>query len=127
MAVHHKKLTARQALALSALLTHASLKEAAEASGVGERTLFRYLRDAYFAAIYQRARHEQLAQAVATLQIKASEAVNVLLQIATNEQEKATARVAAARAIVDGALKASELENIENRLTALEQTIKEAA
>lgn len=121
-----KKLTARQLLALSALLTHASLKEAAEASGVGDRTLFRYLRDPQFAEIYQRARHEQLAQAVATLQTKASEAVNVLLQIATNEQAKATARVAAARALIDGALRATESETLERRLTALEQRIKAA-
>lgn len=127
MAGPPKKMTARQLTALTALLTYPNLTQAAAASNLGERTLFRYLRDPQFAKLYQRARHDQLAQAIAALQIKASEAVNVLFQIAKDPQGKATARVAAARAIVDGALKASEMENIEGRLAMLEQRVKGAA
>lgn len=123
MAVLAKKVTARQAAALAALLIHPCVADAAEASGLGERTLYRYLQDPQFVACYRRARHRQVEQAVSVMQAAASKAVNVLISIATNPQAKTGARVMAARAVIDGALKETELETLEQRLAELERKI----
>ena len=105
--IHGKPLTARQSKALSALLICPSLAAAATACNIPQRTIYRYLRLAHFAEAYQHARHQQLGQAVAALQTAAGQAVAVLIEIATNADAKSTARVQAARALIEGALRAS--------------------
>lgn len=63
-----------------------------------------------------------MRQAIANLQRASSGAVLALGSIAQNPREKAPARVAAARAILDLAIRAIELEDIDARLRALELT-----
>ena len=117
-------LTARQQKALSSLLTHPTLADAAKASGIAERSLYRYLRAPHFAECYRQARHQQVAQAVSLLQTSADQAVAVLIEIATSPTAKSTARVQAARALVEGALRATEMETLEARITELEQRLE---
>lgn len=113
-------LSASQQKALSCLLTAPSIKAAAEAAGCGERTLHRWLSEEEFGRAYQRARREAVRQAVAKLQQSASGAADALAEIAEDPAEKAPARVAAARAILELSIKAVELEDLEERITALE-------
>jgi len=119
-----KSLTARQAKALSALLTCSSLADAAQASGIPERTLYRYLRTPHFADCYREARGEQVRQAVAQMQRVAEKAAATLEAIMADPMAKPTARVMAARTVLDTALRAVEIENLEARLAAIEAKVE---
>jgi hypothetical protein len=114
-------LTAKQEKALSALLSEPSITKAAEKIGVNESTLRRWLGEAAFDAAYRQARREAVGQAISRLQQVATHAVTVLLQVMADPKTPASVRVAAASKVLDLAIRAIELEDIEARLAALEE------
>jgi hypothetical protein len=87
---------------------------------VNENTLLRWLKDAAFQTTYREARRHVVQQAIAQVQQATSEAVEALRAIMSNGDAPASARVSAAKAVLETALKAVELEDIEQRLQALE-------
>jgi ABC-type transporter Mla MlaB component len=114
-------LTPKQHRALEALLTAPNVKAAAQAAGCGERTLHVWLKeDAAFIAAYQRLRRESVRQATAQLQQVSARAVAVLVEVMENTEVNAQIRVSAAGKVLDMAIRAVELEDIEARLVALE-------
>jgi phage terminase small subunit len=117
---HGQKLTYRQEQAIAGLLTASTLTEAAKHAGISEATLWRWLKREEFQVAYRAARREAVAQAVAQLQQTSGEAVQALRSIMANPAARDGARVTAARAILELALKAVELEDLESRLAALE-------
>src|ERR687885_1177622 len=122
MATVDTKLTPKQDALIAALLTSPTIQDAAKAVGVSETTAHRWLRtDEAFTAAYLKARRAAVGQAIARLQQLSSGAVAVLGQVAADKQAPASARVAAASKILDTAIKAVELEDLEARIAALEQ------
>jgi AcrR family transcriptional regulator len=121
-----KPLNGKQTKALSALLCSATLAEAAKKSNVPERSLYRYLRTPHFADAYREARSKQVQQAICQIQRISTKAAMTLETIMTDPLTKATARVLACRTILHTALQAVELEDLQARLTALEQSAQEA-
>lgn len=113
-------LTRKQDIAISALLSQPTIKEAAAVAKVGESTLWRWLQDKEFHAAYMKARRESVKQSIARLQKYTSAAVDTLHEIMINKSANAFARVSAAKAILDYSLKAVELEDIAERVDALE-------
>lgn len=113
-------LTPKQHKAIAALLAEPTIKAAAEALGIGERTLHTWLSEEAFEREYRRVRREAVRQAVARLQRSAAGAADALAEIAEDPNERAPARVAAARAILELSIRAVELEDLEERITALE-------
>ena len=122
-----ENLTPKQQTAIGCLLTEPSVTAAAAAAGVGERTLHRWLDDTAFAAAYRSARREAVQQAIARVQQTSGPAVTVLYSIATDTNALTSSRVAAASKILDLAIRAVELEDLEQRLAALEAAMKEQA
>ena len=114
------ELTPKQHKTISALLTEPTVGAAADKAGVGERTLYTWLSDPAFRTVYLAARREAVNQAVAQLQRISSEAVAVLQQVMSDESKPASARITAARSVLEYSLKAVELEELEQRLAALE-------
>jgi hypothetical protein len=114
------RLTARQEKALLALLTESSIREAATASQVGERTLYAWLKEPVFAEAYRQARKEAVSRALGRLQQVAAAAVDTLHAVTTDTEAPAPARVNAAKIILELAVKAVELEDLEQRLSAVE-------
>ena len=110
-----------QEQALIALLSESTIAAAAKKAGVGERTLYTWLKEPAFADAYREARREAVRQAVARLQRGSSDAVDALTSIVRNKRMRASTRVAAASKILELAIKAVELEDIEARLAVLEQ------
>src|SRR5436309_12844184 len=86
------RLTARQEKALLALLTEPSVREAAKASRVGERTLYAWLKEPVFAETYRQARREAVSRALGRLQQVASDAVDTLQSVTTDDEVPAPAR-----------------------------------
>ncbi len=115
------KLSPQQSKAITALLTASSIAQAADEVGVTAKTLFKWLADPTFAAAYKAAKREAVGQAIARLQQLSGAAVMVLAQVMADKNTPASSRVAAASEILDTAIKVVELEEIEQRLTALEQ------
>jgi hypothetical protein len=113
-------LTAKQHKAIAVLLAEPTIKAAAAALGVGERTIHTWLGDPTFDEAYRKARRDAVRQAVAQLQRSASGAAATLTTIAESPAAKGSDRVAAARAILDYAIRGVELEDLEARIAALE-------
>jgi hypothetical protein len=120
MAGHGEKRHHKQERAIAALLVAPSVMAAAQQIGVNENTLLRWLKDAAFQTTYRDARRQVVQQAIAQVQQATSEAVATLRAIMSNGDAPASARVSAAKAVLETALKAVELEDIEQRLQALE-------
>ena len=119
------ELDAKQDKALAALLSHPTVPAAAKACGSSEATLFRYLRDDNFTAHYRRARAEVVEHAISQLQRDCSVAAQALREICASQEAPASARVAAAKAILDGAIKAVELQDMAARLEGVEAALAE--
>lgn len=115
------ELTPRQLKALAELLNQPNLRAASVAAAVPERTLYNWLNEPAFETAYRKARREAVRHAVATLQRSAGAAAAALASIAEDAGEKAPARVAAARVVLELAIKAVELEDLAARVAALEE------
>jgi hypothetical protein len=111
----------RQQAALVGLLKSRSVKEAADSSGVSERTLFRFLRDPAFSEHYQRMRRQVVEAAVLRLQADASDAAQVLRDVARDSAAPAAARVSAARLTIELAYKGIEQGDLQQRIGSLEE------
>ena len=111
----------KQEKAITALLTSHTIAQAAKAAGVSERTLFRWLQEEAFQGEYRRARWLAAGQAIAMLQKISSEAARALQDVFNDSEAPASARVSAARAVIELSLKSIEIENLELRITKLER------
>lgn len=113
------KLTPSQYRALAELLVQPSIRKAAEASGVKERTLYTWLKQPDFAEAYRLARREATQQAIARLQQISGHAVMVLYSLMTSST--AAVKLGAVRTVLEFAIKAVEIEDLAARLEALEK------
>lgn len=115
----------KQTRAMLALLEYPTLKEAAAAVGVGETTLWRWSQEPSFKAAYMDARREAVKQSIAHLQRATGEAVTCLRDVMKSAKASDSAKVSAARAVLELALKAVEIEDLAERLAALEKVIEQ--
>jgi hypothetical protein len=122
----HAKFERRHELAIAALLKTTSVSAAAKASGVGERTLRRWLDMPEFQAAYRRARRELISGAVHALLQATSSATDTLIAIMQDADQPATARVSAARTILQMVLRALNDDNVHERLSEMERLLAEA-
>jgi len=113
-------LTPIQERAIIALLSHANIRTAAKAVKVDEATLWRWLQDKDFHTAYMNIRRESVSLAIARLQQASTEAVNTLKAIAKDKEAPASARVIAAKAIIEYSIKAVEIEDLAQRVDELE-------
>ncbi len=105
---------------MAALLTARTIPEAASEAGIGGRTLERWLsEDPAFVAEYRAARRRVVEAAVSQLQNATVEAVDCLTR--NLHCGMPSTEVRAASVILDHALKAVELYELETRLSALEE------
>jgi transposase-like protein len=107
--------------AVAAMLTQRNLEEAARAVGVGTATLLRWQKLPEFQKAFREARRHAYSQSVARLQQGTSAAATILLKTMIEPGTPASVRVRAAEAIFSHAFKAIEIEDIEARVSELEQ------
>jgi hypothetical protein len=87
---------------------------------VSPRTMHRYLADKSFKVEYRVAKARMLDGALNRLRSASLEAVEVLVEISNDVAAASSARVSAAKAILELSLKAGAIEEIEDRLAAME-------
>ena len=122
---HGQKLSRNKERAIAALITNSSIPAAAKAAGIAEATLWRWLKIDAFKKAYRQARSEIVSHAISQLQKGLTRAIDALFEIVENSEAPASARVSAARSIIDTALKSAEMEDLVGRVEALETHIKE--
>lgn len=117
-------LTDKQAAFLPALLSCPTIKEACFSSGISEPTAWRWLNgDAKFREQYRLARRQVVEHVIVRIQTDAASAAKVLREVSDDKEASASARVSAAKTIIELAVKAVEIGDLEARLEALEQHI----
>ena len=120
---HGEKLTRKQEQAIAALLSTPTLKDAAQASGVSEVSLWRWMQLPEFQAQYRTARRQIVERAVSELQAATGEAVETLKRNLHCEQ--ASVEIRAAQIILEQAVKGVELIDLQERVEALEQAAEQ--
>jgi hypothetical protein len=121
MAGHGEKLGRKQEEAIASLLTQRNTEEAARAVGVAQKTLLRWMKLPDFQRAYRQARWAAFGQSIARLQQATSAAASTLLKVMVDPSTPASTRVRAAESVLTHAAKSIEIEDIEARVTALEQ------
>ena len=106
--------------AIQALLVQPTIELAAEASGISRTTLYRFLAQEDFQRLYKQAKSRVLDETIQGLRNASMRAVGVLVEVSNDLNATASARVSAARSIIDLALRAKQIEDIEEKLLELE-------
>jgi hypothetical protein len=121
---HGQKFTRKQEQAIVALLECTTLDMAARRVGIHLTTLKRWLEEPGFQRHYRAARQDVLHGAKTVLLRAGSTAVFTLVNVMQNPEEPATARVSAARCVLDMLLKTFAQDALEARVSELEQLKK---
>jgi CRISPR/Cas system-associated endoribonuclease Cas2 len=117
---HGEKRSRKAEQFIGALLNHPTIEAAAKSVGIGNATAWRWMQDSAFQGQYQKARREIMRHTTARLQEAAQEAVECLRAVQRDGQSE-SARVSAARTILEQAVKAVDLEDLTTRVEALER------
>jgi hypothetical protein len=123
MGLEKAKLTTKQQRAMEALLATPTVLAASEAAGVSKTTIFRWLADPDFSAAYREARGQLLEATLAALQAAGAAAVETLKTVMKDETAQPSARVSAARTVLEMTLRAREVLEVEERLRLLEERL----
>lgn len=118
------KLPAKQETFLASLLSHSTIKAACEESGISETTGWRYLNDEKFKERYRKAQRQVVEHTIVRLRTDAGDAAKALREIVDDVTAPSSARVAAARTILEVTFKSVELYDVEGRMDALEANLK---
>ena len=121
----HDNLDATQERAIIALLNHPTIREAAKSLDIGERTLHTWLDQPAFSSAYRRARRQAFAQAISLTQRYAPMAVQTLAKVASDPNVPAAAKVSASTALLKFSRESIELDDVVERVEALEADMKE--
>lgn len=124
---HGEKQSRKEELAILNLLTHPTLKAAAEATKIGESTLWRWMQQDDFKEKYQEAKRNAVSHATARLRQSMTIAVDALVEMASNSKTPAVARASACRTLLEFGMKAHEMEDLQDRVERLEESLKENA
>ena len=123
---HGAKFGRKREEAIAALLGQRNIDEAAKSISVASNTLLKWMKEPEFQAAYREARRAAFGQAVARLQQASGAAVSTLLKIMVDANAPHSTRVRAADSVLDHSAKAIEIEDIEARVTELEQSLAES-
>ena len=105
------------------VLTQPTLKTAAEKAGISVKTLMRYRKRPEFQAAYQEAKLEMFGTAMQKAQAYALEALETLREIQNNPALNESARVSAAKGILELGVQLHSMEAIEAELAELRKVV----
>jgi hypothetical protein len=118
---NHSDLTEKQRRAIAALLSEPTTKKAAAAAKVGETTIHRWLNEPAFSAALKESRERVFESTLAALQGASSKAVETLLDVMKDEKAQPSARVSAAKTVLELAIKGRDQLELGERLAYLEK------
>jgi hypothetical protein len=124
MSGHGEKLSRKMNDCILALMSAGTLDEAAAASGISPATARRWYRLDVVKAELKHLQEEVVGHSLSRLKLSASEALEVLRSVANDEVSPPSARVAAARTLLDNVFRAVETDDILSRIEALENRME---
>jgi len=119
--IKNKTVTPKKIKAVQALITSDTIQEAADTCGIGRATMYRFMQQEDFNQELQRAKRLIVNRAILRLQQSCRYAAQALAEICRDKEAPPSARVSAAKEILNSSLKAIEIEGIEDRLKFLEE------
>lgn len=90
-----------------ALLDHGTIKEAAQAVGLAERTVYERMTQSDFQAVYRAAKNDLIRAAVVNLNKRIQSAVDVIAEIMEDQETNPAVRLQAAQTLLSNAAKFS--------------------
>jgi hypothetical protein len=125
MTGHGTKFGRKKEEAIAALLTQRNIEDAAAAAHISPKTLLRWMKEPEFDKQYRAARRGAVSQSISRLQQGATAAATTLLKTMIDQDVPASVRVRAAECVLNHAMKAIELEDIEARLSEMERAAEQ--
>ena len=116
------KLTARQSKAIPIIIDSASYTEAAQRAGISRKTFYQWLKQPEFAAELDRQRGKVVSEAFGVLSQSITKAVETLAKLLDSADER-TKRLTA-NDIIGHILRHKEVDELESRITAIEQRLE---
>lgn len=113
----------KEAQALAALVSNGTVRQAAAASEIPERTLWRLLEKPDFSARLEQEKMKLIATASDSLKSKLTAATTTLANVMEDVDTPPQVRVTAARTILEFSLRYSEMADVLHRLDELERLI----
>jgi hypothetical protein len=122
---HGSKFSRKMEEAVAALLTQPNIDMAAKSIGIASNTMLKWMKEPEFQSAYREARRAAYGQAIARLQQAMPLAVQTMLKVLVDPATLASVRVRAAKVVTNHSYKAIEIEDVEARVTALEEAAGE--
>ena len=119
----NNQFTDRQQRLLTEMVQTTDTQAAARATGIGRSTVYRWLREPDFADELARRRNKVLNEALESVKNLTTRAARELGALLDTEDERLRRQIC--RDILSHSIKIRELEEIEQRLTRLEQAMNE--
>jgi len=108
------------------LVNQNSIRKAAEVAGVGERTVYTWLQDPAFKRLYHQLRKQSFSQAMSLSQRLAPAAINTLGRVMADATASHASKVAAANVLLKFSRDSIELDELVDRVDAIEQQVNGA-
>jgi len=124
MKENQSNLKLKQEKVIMSLLTEPTYSQAAKKAGVGETTLYRWLDDETFNRAFKNARRKSFSQSISHLQQATALAVETLKDVMEDKESPASSRVTAAKAVIEMAYKAYEVEDLAYQIEQMQQYIE---
>lgn len=107
---------------IAAIISHGTLREAAEAIGVTERTVYNRMNSSEFKALYQSAKTDIVRKSVFDINRHIEKAIQTVVEVMTNEENNPAIRLQAAQTILNNAGKfAQRLDDDEKGISEQKQ------
>ena len=118
-----EKVTPRQRKAIEALLTTATVAEAARVAGVKRQTIYRWMKQDSFRAALAEAEREAL-ESLSRALVRLGDTATKTLDAAMRGAESESVRVRASDIVLSRLLQLRELVDLHKRVEALEQELE---
>ena len=115
------KLTARQLKAIPHLVSCPTYTEGCEKAGINKTTFYKWLKEPEFKAELDRQRDEITAEAFGILSQSLTQAVEALVTLLDNEDDRL--KRLTAKDIIDFIIRHKENEDLDERLTEIEKQL----
>lgn len=119
-------LNAKQVKFMKALLMSDTITEAYKQAGIAEHTAYKYLADEEFSKEYTEQKRASLRHVSTRLNEIALRSIAILDEIANDQEQTGASRIRAVEVALNYAYKGIELEDLNNRLTEIENMLEEA-
>jgi len=117
-------LSTKQNAFILELAVNGNVKKACQVAGISEKTGHNWLKDENFTSALNNVRESLVSRSLNSLMMSLDKAVNAVIRILEDERTSTTAKLSAARLIIENSLKFREQQTLLQRVEELEKQMK---